>query len=87
MKSQWNFAPLGIGLWLAAISAFGQTAGSAGTSTFSIYLRPIGLAATETAQVNVVNAAQLSTLPGWGHCVAARSRFTVARTVIPFLER
>jgi hypothetical protein len=42
-----------------AVSAFGQTTGPASTSTFSVYLPPIGLAATETAQVNVVNTAQL----------------------------
>ena len=59
MISQWNSAAFGIGLWLVAVSAFGQTTGPASTSTFSVYLPPIGLAATETAQVNVVNTAQL----------------------------
>jgi hypothetical protein len=66
MISQWNTAACGLGLWLVAVSAFGQTTGPAGKSTFSVYLPPIGLAATETAQVNVVNAAQLSALPGAG---------------------
>lgn len=59
MIRQWNSAAFGIGVWLMAVSAFGQTTAPASTSTFSVYLPPIGLAATETAQVNVVNTAQL----------------------------
>ena len=66
MIGQSNSAAFGIGLWRVAVSAFGQTTGPASTSTSSVYLPPIGLAATETAQVSVVNAAPLSALPGGG---------------------
>lgn len=58
MLSQKNTLVTGAGLLLVAVSAFGQATGTAGaTAPPSPVLPPVGLAISETAQVNVVNAA------------------------------
>jgi hypothetical protein len=43
------------GILLAAVSAFGQTAATSTSTPSSAQFPPVGLAPTETAQVNVVN--------------------------------
>jgi hypothetical protein len=73
MLSHRYSAALGLGLLLVAVSAFGQV-----TTTTVEYplpspqLPPVGLAATETAQVNIVNTAPPSPLGGvQPYCVGA----------------
>jgi hypothetical protein len=65
MPSQRCSGALGAGLLLVAFSAFGQVAITTATSAPpSPQLPPVGLAVTETAQVNVVNTALPPSLGG-----------------------
>src|SRR5689334_20917225 len=49
---------LAVAILLAAVSAFGQVSPTISTATSSPQLPPIGIAPSETVQVNVVNNAQ-----------------------------
>ena len=58
------FPAFSAGLLFVAVSAFGQTLFPTAMYTMSSNLPPVGLAITETAQVNVVNTAVGTTLQG-----------------------
>jgi len=55
LLKQRNCPPLCAGVLITVISAFGQTTGTLSDGTVWLQLQPVGLAVSETAQVNVVN--------------------------------
>ena len=55
LLKQRNCPPLCAGVLITVISAFGQTTGTLSDGTIWLQLPPVGLAVSETAQVNVVN--------------------------------
>src|SRR5215467_5035666 len=55
LLKQRNCPPLCAGVLITVISAFGQTTGTLSDGTVWLQLPPVGLAVSETAQVNVVN--------------------------------
>jgi hypothetical protein len=71
-----------IGLLFLAVAAFGQTPATARIYTTSSILPPVGLAVTETAQVNVVNTAATSSDGTAASCTGSIAFYNAGGSII-----
>lgn len=72
---------IGVTILFAAVSVFGQTT-TPGTQTSTSSLPPVGLASTETVQVNVANTASLSPAGVISYCTGSIAFFDASGNAI-----